>query len=80
MAKAVAVTADDLAPTKARQQTAMRQRGIVPSAELIPMQFRMSPDFALSFRTEAVKRGMKSLLRDCRRMGDGRVGEVRNEA
>ena len=67
MAKAVAVTADDLAPTKARQQTAMRQRGIVPSAELIPMQFRMSPDFALSFRTEAVKRGMKynELLEAC---------------
>lgn len=67
MAKAVAVTADDLVPTKARQQTAMRQRGVVPSAELVPMQFRMSPDFALSFRTEAVQRGMKynELLKAC---------------
>lgn len=67
MAKPVAVTADDLAPTKERQQTAMGQRGVVPSAELVPMQFRMRPDFALAFRTEAVKRKMKynELLQEC---------------
>ena len=67
MAKAVAVTADDLAPTKERVKTAMRQRGVVPSAELVPMQFRMPPDFAQAFRLEAVKRGMKynELLEAC---------------
>jgi hypothetical protein len=59
MAKGVAVTADDLIPAKTRQQAASRQRGVVPSAELIPMQFRMSPEFAQAFRMEAVKRGMK---------------------
>ncbi len=67
MAKGVAVTADDLIPTKTRQQTASRQRGVIPSSELIPMQFRMPPDFAQAFRLEAVKRGMKynELLNEC---------------
>jgi hypothetical protein len=67
MAKAVPLTSDDLAPAKSRQQTATRQRGVVPSAELVPMQFRMTPDFAIAFRTEAVKRGMKynELLQEC---------------
>ncbi len=67
MAKPVAVTADDLAPAKSRQQTAMRQRGVVPSAELVPMQFRMPPDFAQAFRMEAVRRNMKynELLQAC---------------
>ncbi len=67
MAKAVSLTADDLTPTKARQQTTMRQRGVVPSAELVPMQFRMPPDFARAFRTEAAKRDMKynELLEAC---------------
>jgi hypothetical protein len=67
MAKPVAVTADDLAPVKSRQQTAMRQRGVVPSAELVPMQFRMPPDFAQAFRMEAVRRNMKynELLQAC---------------
>jgi hypothetical protein len=67
MAKAVSLTADDLSPAKARQQTATRQRGVIPSAELVPMQFRMPPDFAIAFRTEAAKRGMKynELLQAC---------------
>ncbi len=67
MAKAVSLTGDDLTPTKARQETAARQRGVVPSAELIPMQFRMPKDFAIAFRTEATRRGMKynELLQEC---------------
>jgi hypothetical protein len=66
-AKPISLTADDLAPTKTRQQTASRQRGVVPSAELVPMQFRMPPDFAIAFRTEAAKRDMKynELLQAC---------------
>ncbi len=67
MAKGVAVTADDLIPARTRNETATRQRGVTPSAELIPMQFRMPPDFAQAFRMEAVKRGMKynELLQAC---------------
>jgi hypothetical protein len=67
MAKAVSLTADDLTPVKTRQQTAARQRGVVPSAELVPMQFRMPPDFAIAFRTEAARRDMKynELLQEC---------------
>ncbi len=67
MATAVSLTGDDLTPTKARQETAARQRGVVPSAELIPMQFRMPKDFAIAFRTEATRRGMKynELLQIC---------------
>jgi hypothetical protein len=59
MAKVVPLGADDLAPAKTRQRTAAHQRGVVPSAELVPMQFRMDPDFALAFRTEAARRGLK---------------------
>jgi len=59
MPKAVSVTSDDLAPTKARQQTAMRQRGVVPSAELVPMQFRMPPEFVRAFKQAALDQGMK---------------------
>ena len=67
MAKGIAVTADDLIPTKTRNVAAARQRGVTPSAELVPMQFRMPPEFAQAFRMEAVKRGMKynELLQAC---------------
>lgn len=65
MAKPTALSADDLAPRRSRTATA--QRGAVPSADLIPMQFRMPEDFALAFRVEAAKRGMKynELLKHC---------------
>jgi hypothetical protein len=59
MAKPVAVTADDLTPTKTREQTTMRQRGVVPSAELVPLQFRMPPDFVRAFKQEALNRDQK---------------------
>jgi hypothetical protein len=59
MAKAVAVNDDDLTPAKERRVTASRQRGEVPSAELIPMQFRMSPEFVREFKIEAANRGMR---------------------
>jgi hypothetical protein len=67
MAKPVPVTADDLAPAKSRPQPAMRQRGVVPSAELVPIQFRLPPDFAQAFKMEAVRRNMKynELLQAC---------------
>jgi hypothetical protein len=67
MAKAVAVTAADLSPTKLRQQTATRQRGVVPSADLIPLQFRMTPEFVRAFKQAALDRNMKlnELLNSC---------------
>jgi hypothetical protein len=67
MAKAVALTADDLAPKKPRTTSATRQRGAVPSAELIPLQFRMPPDFVRGFKQAALDRDMKlnELLNEC---------------
>ena len=67
MAKAVAVTAADLTPTKPRQQTATRQRGVTLSAELVPLQFRMPPEFVRAFKQAALDRGLKlnELLNEC---------------
>lgn len=67
MAKPVALTSDDLIVDSRRPAAATRQRGAVPSAELVPMQFRMPPDFAQAFRMEAVRRNMKynELLQAC---------------
>jgi hypothetical protein len=67
MAKAVAVTAADLAPIKPRQQTATRQRGAVSSSDLIPLQFRMPPEFVRAFKQAALDRDMKlnELLNSC---------------
>jgi hypothetical protein len=67
MAKAVALSAADLAPSKPRMASATRQRGVVPSAELIPLQFRMSPEFVRAFKQAALDRDMKlnELLNEC---------------
>jgi hypothetical protein len=59
MAKAVALSAADLSPTKPRAQSVMRQRGVVPSAELVPLQFRMAPEFVRAFKQAALDRDMK---------------------
>lgn len=59
MAKQPAFSADDLVPTKARKETAMRQRGVVPSAELVPLQFKLPSEFVHSFKQEALNRGEK---------------------
>jgi hypothetical protein len=61
MGKAVSLRADDVDTSR---RTATGQRGAersrrVPSAELIPMQFRMDAEFATEFRVEAAKRRMK---------------------
>lgn len=67
MAKAVAVTAADLAPIKPRTPSATRQRGVVPSADLVPLQFRMSPEFVRAFKQAALDRNMKlnELMNEC---------------
>lgn len=59
MAKAVALSAADLAPTKPRAAGAMRQRGVVPSSELVPLQFRMPPEFVRAFKQAALDRDLK---------------------
>ncbi len=59
MAKAVALTAADLSPTKPPSQSAGRQRGVVPSTELVPIQFRMPPEFVRAFKQAALDRDLK---------------------
>lgn len=68
MAKAVALTAADLTPSKPRAaQAATRQRGVTPSADLVPLQFRMPPEFVRAFKQAALDRNMKlnELLNAC---------------
>jgi hypothetical protein len=74
MAKPVPVTADDLTPSVTPPRAATRQRGVdqprrnsVPSAELVPLQFRMPPDFVRAFKRAALDRDMKlnELLNYC---------------
>jgi hypothetical protein len=59
MAKAVDISVADLAPTKPRTQSATRQRGVVPSAELVPLQFKMPPEFVKAFKQAALDRDLK---------------------
>lgn len=59
MAKQPAFSVDDLMSTKARKETTMRQRGVVPSAELVPLQFKLPPEFVRAFKQEALNRGEK---------------------
>jgi hypothetical protein len=59
MAKTQALDSADLAPVKSRPLSATRQRGVVPSSELVPMQFRMPPDFVKAFKQAALDRDMK---------------------
>ena len=59
MAKTVDLTGEDLTPRKTPTKTATRGRGTVPSAELVPMNFKMPPDFVKRFKREALERDMK---------------------
>jgi hypothetical protein len=67
VAKAVAITAADLDPGKRSPRSAMRQRGATPSSELVPLQFRMPPEFVRAFKQAALDRDMKlnELLNTC---------------
>jgi hypothetical protein len=67
MAKAVALSAADLNPTKPKVQAVMRQRGEVPSSDLVPLQFRMPPEFVRAFKQAALDRDLKlnELLNEC---------------
>ena len=67
MAKAMALSAADLNPTKPNVQAVMRQRGVVPSTDLVPLQFRMPPEFVRAFKQAALDRDLKlnELLNEC---------------
>ena len=67
MGKTVSLTGADLEPQKMRTPSATRQRGVVPSAELVPLQFRMPPEFVRQFKQAALDRDMKlnELLNEC---------------
>jgi hypothetical protein len=66
-AKTIALEGKDLAPTRFHLQTTTTQRGVGPSAELIPLQFRMPPEFVRQFKQAALDRGLKlnELLNAC---------------
>jgi len=59
MAKTQALDGGDLVPVKVRVLSATRQRGVIPSAELVPMQFKMPPEFVRAFKQAALDRNMK---------------------
>jgi hypothetical protein len=59
MAKTQSLHSDDLVVSAPQNKSATRQRGVTPSAELIPMQFRMPPEFVQAFKQEALNRKMK---------------------
>jgi hypothetical protein len=67
MAKTQALKGDDLIPARTRPESAGLQRGVYPSHELIPMQFKMEPEFVKAFKMQAVSHGMKmnELLKAC---------------
>jgi hypothetical protein len=69
MAKTQALDGNDLAPAKPRTQSATRQRGVVPSADLVPMQFKMPPDFVREFKIQAASQTppmkLNELLKAC---------------
>lgn len=66
-AKVLSLSGDDLTPPKVQPQSATRQRGVTSSAELVPLQFRMSPEFVREFKQAALDRGLKlnGLLEAC---------------
>jgi hypothetical protein len=60
MAKTKPLDSADLALTpKSRTLGSTRPRGVTPSAELVPMQFRMPPEFVKAFKQAALDRDMK---------------------
>jgi len=70
MAKVQSLDSKDLMVQASQNRSATPQRGAatpVPSAELIPLQFRMPPEFIRAFKQEALNRDMKlnELLKSC---------------
>lgn len=62
MAKTVSLTADDLVPQATvphKTSGAMRGRGVAPSSETVPLQFRLPSETVKSFKQAALDRDMK---------------------
>jgi len=59
MAKVQSLDSKDLIVSVPQNRSATPQRGAIPSAELIPLQFRMPPEFVRAFKQEALNRNMK---------------------
>ncbi len=61
MAKTVKLTGADLAPSASPappRRSASKQRGETSSADLVPLQFKVEPEFAKAFKREALDRGL----------------------
>jgi hypothetical protein len=67
MPKAVPITAEDLKSPSSKPKGASSQRGGVRSADLVPIQFRMSSEFVREFKQAALDANMKlnELLKAC---------------
>jgi hypothetical protein len=67
MPKPVAITADDLKSPSSKPKKVSSQRSGIRSADLVPLQFRMSPDFVREFKQAALDANMKlnELLKIC---------------
>jgi hypothetical protein len=67
MPKAVAITAEDLKSPSSKPKGVSSQRSGVRSADLVPLQFRMPPDFVREFKQAALDANMKlnELLKAC---------------
>jgi hypothetical protein len=59
MAKAVSLDSSDLAPVRTQTPSASRQRGVTASAEYVPLQFKLPPEFVKAFKQTALDRDMK---------------------
>jgi len=60
MAKTVSLTSSDLEVKKTKSPSGSTgQRGTIPSADLVPLQFRMPADFVKEFKQEALNQDMK---------------------
>jgi hypothetical protein len=67
MAKTQSLQSDDLKVSPPRSRSATRQRGITPSAALVPLQFKMPAEFVHDFKQEALNRDAKlnEFLKTC---------------
>ena len=70
MAKVQSLDSKDLIVSVPQNRSATPQRGAVaptPSAELVPLQFRMPPEFVRAFKQEALNRDEKlnEFLKTC---------------
>ena len=70
MAKVQSLDSKDLMVPASQNRSATPQRGAVaptPSAELVPLQFRMPPEFVRAFKQEALNRDEKlnEFLKTC---------------